>query len=201
MLIVYAVLTVRSCERYNTGGPLSFGSHLALLLLCSVQRIMYTIGNFYVIAAVAVIGGGLFGFDISSMSAIIGMQLHGYNDQSKPLTDPRRHASIQMLLQRRRQHQRRARMPGTKHRRHGWHHRCNDSRLLGWCSGIWISLRHARQAAIDHDRLRALDYRFNHHLRSSEHPNVGCRTHHQRFLCRYPVCTGSCLHQRVCAAY
>ncbi|KAE8133540.1 general substrate transporter [Aspergillus pseudotamarii] len=30
------------------------------------------IGNIYVIAAIAVIGGGLFGFDISSMSAIIG---------------------------------------------------------------------------------------------------------------------------------
>lgn len=29
------------------------------------------IGNIYVIAAIAVIGGGLFGFDISSMSAII----------------------------------------------------------------------------------------------------------------------------------
>lgn len=35
---------------------------------------MYTVGNVYIIAAVAVIGGGLFGFDISSMSAIIGMQ-------------------------------------------------------------------------------------------------------------------------------
>ena len=33
---------------------------------------MYTVGNINVIAAVAVIGGGLFGFDISSMSAIIG---------------------------------------------------------------------------------------------------------------------------------
>ena len=32
---------------------------------------MYVVGNVYVIAAVAVVGGGLFGFDISSMSAII----------------------------------------------------------------------------------------------------------------------------------
>jgi hypothetical protein len=40
-----------------------------------LQRVtaMYTVGNVYIIAAVAVIGGGLFGFDISSMSAIIGM--------------------------------------------------------------------------------------------------------------------------------
>ena len=30
------------------------------------------IGNVYVIAAIAIVGGGLFGFDISSMSAIIG---------------------------------------------------------------------------------------------------------------------------------
>ena len=32
------------------------------------------IGNIYFITAIAVIGGGLFGFDISSMSAIIGTQ-------------------------------------------------------------------------------------------------------------------------------
>ncbi|PSN74257.1 high affinity glucose transporter [Corynespora cassiicola Philippines] len=35
---------------------------------------MYQIGNIYVITAIAVVGGGLFGFDISSMSAIIGTQ-------------------------------------------------------------------------------------------------------------------------------
>ena len=33
------------------------------------------IGNPYFIAAIAVIGGGLFGFDISSMSAIIATQV------------------------------------------------------------------------------------------------------------------------------
>lgn len=32
---------------------------------------MFVVGNIYVIAAVAVIGGSLFGFDISSMSAIL----------------------------------------------------------------------------------------------------------------------------------
>lgn len=32
------------------------------------------IGNLYAIAAIAVIGGGLFGFDISSMSAIISTE-------------------------------------------------------------------------------------------------------------------------------
>ncbi|KAF2266534.1 high affinity glucose transporter [Lojkania enalia] len=35
---------------------------------------MHQIGNIYIITAIAVIGGGLFGFDISSMSAIIGTQ-------------------------------------------------------------------------------------------------------------------------------
>lgn len=32
------------------------------------------VGNIYLIAAISVIGGGLFGFDISSMSAIIGTE-------------------------------------------------------------------------------------------------------------------------------
>jgi hypothetical protein len=31
---------------------------------------MYTIGNIYAITAIAVVGGGLFGFDISSQSAM-----------------------------------------------------------------------------------------------------------------------------------
>ena len=35
---------------------------------------MKKIGNIYFITAIAVIGGGLFGFDISSMSAIIGTE-------------------------------------------------------------------------------------------------------------------------------
>ena len=60
---------------------------------------MYTVGNFYVIAAAAVIGGGLFGFDISSMSAIIGMQQHKPCRQMQRSTNFHRHTRIQMLLQ------------------------------------------------------------------------------------------------------
>lgn len=44
---------------------------------------MYTVGNVYVIAAVAVIGGGLFGFDISSMSAILGMIAQTNGERSR----------------------------------------------------------------------------------------------------------------------
>lgn len=46
------------------------------------------VGNIYLITAIAVIGGGLFGFDISAMSAIIGTQTYrcyfnqgGVNDE------------------------------------------------------------------------------------------------------------------------
>ena len=43
-----------------------------IVLHCSYKFFkMYVVGNIYVIAAVAVIGGALFGFDISSQSAII----------------------------------------------------------------------------------------------------------------------------------
>lgn len=41
------------------------------------------VGNLYLIAAISIIGGGLFGFDISSMSAIIGTKQYlCYFDQS-----------------------------------------------------------------------------------------------------------------------
>ena len=49
-------------------------------------------GNIYLIAAISVIGGGLFGFDISSMSAIISTpQYKCYFDQSpdRSCTGPR----------------------------------------------------------------------------------------------------------------
>jgi len=50
------------------------------------ERIM-AIGNVYVIAAIAIIGGGLFGFDISSQSAILGTwQYKCYFNQGRAWT-------------------------------------------------------------------------------------------------------------------
>ncbi|TVY88902.1 MFS glucose transporter [Lachnellula willkommii] len=51
---------------------------------------MYTVGNVYVIAAVSVIGGGLFGFDISSMSAIISTHAYKcyFNQGDTPCQGP-----------------------------------------------------------------------------------------------------------------
>lgn len=45
------------------------------------------IGNIYAIAAVAIVGGGLFGFDISSMSAIISIPQYKCYFQSGPIPD------------------------------------------------------------------------------------------------------------------
>lgn len=59
---------------------------------------MYVVGNIYVIAAVAVVGGGLFGFDISSLSAQLGEESykcyfnqgpHGPPFDDKPCSGPR----------------------------------------------------------------------------------------------------------------
>jgi hypothetical protein len=57
-----------ACARtYNPEGPSSDG---APRHSCSrVRLIMKQVGNIYVIATVAVVGGGLVGFDIASMSA------------------------------------------------------------------------------------------------------------------------------------
>jgi len=51
---------------------------------------MRQFGNVYLIAGIAVIGGGLFGFDISSMSAIIATQgyLCYFNQGDTPCLGP-----------------------------------------------------------------------------------------------------------------
>jgi len=51
---------------------------------------MYQVGNVYAIAAVSIIGGGLFGFDISSMSAIIASKsyLEYFNQGPGPASGP-----------------------------------------------------------------------------------------------------------------
>lgn len=46
-------------------------SHLLTYKPYALPKMGYKVRNVYVIAAVAVVGGALFGFDISSMSAII----------------------------------------------------------------------------------------------------------------------------------
>ena len=51
---------------------------------------MYKTGNIYIIAAISIIGGGLFGFDISSMSAIITTPAYlcFFNQGDVPCTGP-----------------------------------------------------------------------------------------------------------------
>ncbi|KAL3959317.1 hypothetical protein ACCO45_007479 [Purpureocillium lilacinum] len=69
-----------------------------LILFAQVPRLKMVIGNIYVIAAVAVTGGGLFGFDISSLSAQLGEQAykcyfnqgpHGPPFDTEPCSGPR----------------------------------------------------------------------------------------------------------------
>jgi len=52
---------------------------------------MRQIGNLYMITAIAVTGGGLFGFDIASMSAILGEESYKcyFNQGDTPCVGPR----------------------------------------------------------------------------------------------------------------
>ena len=86
-------------------------------------------------------------------------------------------------------------------RRSRWHHCCYDRWFLGWRAGLWILVRHAGQETINHDRLHHLDHRLHHRLRSTEHSHADRRKNHQRYLRRYPVRTGTSLHQRMRAAH
>lgn len=92
-------------------------------------------------------------------------------------------------------------MLGPECRHNGRHHCCDDCWLLGWCFGLWLHLGYDGQTTIDHDWMCALDYWFDHHLRSSKHSDVDRRAYHQWSLCGYPVRAGTCVHQRVRAAY
>ncbi|KAJ5690713.1 hypothetical protein N7462_005105 [Penicillium macrosclerotiorum] len=64
---------------------------------------MFVVGNIYVIAAVSVIGGGLFGFDISSMSAILGTTAYkcyfNHGPLGPPFTDDEKCSGLSSLAQ------------------------------------------------------------------------------------------------------
>src|SRR5450432_2257861 len=101
---------------------------------------MYTVGNIYVIAAVAVVGGALFGFDISSISAIISEEPYLcyfnqgplYKDTDGKCSGPRN--SVQSKLH--------ASMPWdltsltTFSRRY---HSCCAGWIMAWSFDFWVS--------------------------------------------------------------
>ncbi|CEJ58099.1 Putative Glucose transporter [Penicillium brasilianum] len=64
---------------------------------------MVVVGNIYVIAAVSVIGGGLFGFDISSMSAILGTTAYkcyfNHGPEGPPFNDNEKCSGLSSLAQ------------------------------------------------------------------------------------------------------
>jgi MFS family permease len=64
---------------------------------------MVVVGNIYVIAAVAVIGGSLFGFDISSMSAILNTPAYkcyfNHGPDGPPFNDAKKCTGLSSLAQ------------------------------------------------------------------------------------------------------
>lgn len=77
-------------------GQLSF-----LLYLVRQHQVKMRIGNIYLITAISVIGGGLFGFDISSMSAVYVPLQYSIckKAQNCLLIEQPGHPTIQVLLQ------------------------------------------------------------------------------------------------------
>ncbi len=106
---------------------------------------MYQVGNVYVIAAVAVVGGALFGFDISSMSAIISTKAYlCYFNQgpyyweidgkcSGPTPDVQ--GMIRSLLS----------SGNSTELRNRWYHGCHAWWVLVRCFSLRVSFRYPRQ--------------------------------------------------------
>jgi hypothetical protein len=102
---------------------------------------MYVVGNVYVIAAVAVVGGALFGFDISSMSAIISTKAYLCYFNQGPLhldTDGKCSgptANVQGMLKRHL-------ILFVSLMSTRWYYRFHAWWVLAWCFGLWLPFRY-----------------------------------------------------------
>jgi hypothetical protein len=149
----------------------------------------FVIGNVYAITAVAVVGGALFGFDISSMSAIISTPAYLCYFNQGPLyldTDgkcsgptpnvqgtPRESSRLTLIS-----------------RVHRWYHRVHARWFMAGFAGFRLPLRYPREKEVHPNWLHHLVYRFNSCLRFTKHRHVDCRTYHQRSRCRDLLCPG-----------
>lgn len=177
--------------------PLRFGSKTT----STKTGKMYQIGNIYGITGIAVIGGGLFGFDISSMSAMyvwvcsLDALYCGQLTHLQPAN-----ATVPMLLQPRTPwpaiHGKRG-MLGPYGECAGWNHGGDAWWLLCGFAPLWLPDRQVGSEAGDSDWMYYLDYWLHHLLRVSEHWHAHCWSLHQRYFGRYLLCSSPRLCHRV----
>ena len=164
------------------------------------------IGNLYFIAAIAVVGGGLFGFDISSMSAIIETKAYlcyfdqgpvEYNDDgSRKCHGPS--ASVQGGIT--------ASMAAGS-----WLGSLLSgfiSDFLGRRTAIQIGsvIWYALDSMFPHYHCSLLNmvsqvHWIHHCLRLSEHSHADRWSYHQRSECWYLLCSGAGVHFRDCMSH
>ena len=165
------------------------------------------IGNIYVISAVAVVGGALFGFDISSMSAILGTNSYkcyfNQGPRGPPFNDDAKCSGPTSL----RQGGITAAMPAGS-----W----LGALISGFLSDIlgrryaimigciiWYVFFLPRTYCISCMLTRTTStqaYRISHLLCFTKHGYADCGSYHQRLFCRNRVCPGSRLHFGTLAA-
>jgi hypothetical protein len=156
----------------------------------------FVVGNVYAIAAVSVVGGALFGFDISSMSAIISTTAYLCYFNQGPYTlanDGKCSGPTPNVQGGQFSHSPQAASSVYEFCR--WHHRFHAWWFMVRIAGLWLPLRLAWPKEVYPDRFRHLVCRFHPSLRFPRHRHVDCRTYHQRLSCRHLLCSSSRLRK------
>ena len=166
---------------------------------------MWHTGNIYFITAIAVIGGGLFGFDISSMSAIISTDAYlcyfnqgpdgpGFNDKPN-CSGPRSGTQGGITASMAGGSWIGALVSGTLSDKWGRKTAIQVGSVF-WYVHRSVNKWQQIRLHLMHLLIFIQDCRLHHSLRISKHPHAYCWSNYQRYRCRHLLGASSSLYLR-----